>query len=134
MRGDSLVLLAQNNFSQNGGGGSSAVVLLIDLVIIVGTVAGLWKIFAKAGKPGWAALIPIYNAVVMLEIIGKPIWWIILLLIPCVNIIIGILLAVELAKCFGKGGGFAAGMIFLPFIFYPILGFGDARYRGPAPG
>jgi hypothetical protein len=133
MRGNSLILLAQNNISQNGGGGASPLILLIELGLLVVMLAGLWKIFAKAGKPGWAALIPIYNMVVLLEIVGKPIWWILLLLIPCVGFIIGILVAVELAKCFGKGGGFAVGMIFLPFIFYPILGFGDAQYRRPAP-
>ncbi|MGH7139466.1 MAG: DUF5684 domain-containing protein [Pirellulales bacterium] len=132
MRGDSLILLAQNNFPQNGGGGANAVILLIYLGIIVTMIAGLWKIFDKAGKPGWAALIPIYNMIVMLEIIGKPIWWILLLFIPCVGLIVSILLVVELAKCFGQGAGFAIGMIFLPFIFYPILGFGDARYQGPA--
>ena len=94
-------------------------------------IASMWKVFSKAGKPGWAILVPIYNMIVMLEIVGKPLWWIALMLIPLVNIVIGIMLVVDLAKSFGKSTGFAVGMIFLSFIFYPILGFGSAQYIGP---
>jgi len=86
--------------------------------------------FTKAGKPGWASIIPIYNAIVLLEIAGKPIWWIVLLFIPLVNFIVIIIVVIDLAKNFGKGTGFGLGLAFLPFIFYPILGFGDAKYRG----
>jgi hypothetical protein len=132
MNAASVALLAQNDFNQGGGGAAAGVVLIIELAILVVLIAGIWKIFTKAGKPGWAAIIPIYNLVVMLEIVGKPVWWVLLYLIPCVNVVVAILVAVELAKCFGQGAGFAIGMVFLPFIFYPILGFGDARYRGPA--
>ena len=102
------------------------------LAFIVLMIASLWKVFLKAGKPGWACIIPIYNVVVLLEIVGKPIWWIILYLIPLVNIIVIIIIYVALAKAFGKGVGFALGLIILPFIFYPILGFGDATYTKPA--
>lgn len=102
------------------------------LAFIVLMIASCWKVFVKAGKPGWACIIPIYNVVVLLDIVGKPIWWIILYLIPLVNIIIIIIIYVALAKAFGKGVGFALGLIFLPFIFYPILGFGDATYTKPA--
>ena len=131
----SITLFGQNNFPQNDntGGAAAGVILLIELALVIVIIAGLWKIVVKAGKPGWAAIMPIYNLVVMLEIIGKPIWWILLFFIPCVNIVVSILVAVELAKCFGQGAGFAVGMILLPFVFYPILGFGDSRYRGPAP-
>jgi ABC-type sulfate transport system permease subunit len=101
-------------------------------VITIIVIVALWKIFEKAGKPGWASLIPIYNVIVLLEIIGKPLWWIILLLIPLVNIIFGIWAVNLLSKSFGKNEGFTIGLIFLPFIFYPILGFGDAKYEGPA--
>lgn len=103
--------------------------LLIELVIIVFMVATMWKIFTKAGEPGWACLVPIYNACVMFKIAGKPMWWILLCLIPIVNIIIAILAAIGLANKFGKGGGFAVGLILLPIIFYPILAFGDAEYQ-----
>jgi len=103
--------------------------IVIQLALIVFFVAVMWKIFAKAGEPGWACLIPIYNTCVMLKIAGKPMWWFFLLLIPLVNIVIAILAAIGLANKFGKGGGFAVGLIFLPFIFYPILAFGDAEYQ-----
>jgi hypothetical protein len=102
------------------------------LAFIVLMIASLWKVFVKAGKPGWAAIIPIYNAVVLLDIVGKPIWWIILYLIPLVNIVIIIIVYVALAKCFGKGVGFALGLIFLGIIFFPILGFGSSTYKKPA--
>ncbi|NLH49194.1 MAG: signal peptidase I [Myxococcales bacterium] len=105
-------------------------VAIVYLAVVVFIIAGCWKVFTKAGKPGWACLIPIYNIIVLLEIVGKPVWWFILLLIPIVNFIIAIILNLALAKAFGKGGGFAAGLIFLPFIFIPILGFGSAQYQG----
>lgn len=107
---------------------------LIYLAIIAVALAGMWKVFVKAGQPGWAAIIPIYNVIVLLQIVGKPIWWIVLCLIPIVQIFVMILLAVELAKVFGKGIGFAVGLILLPFIFYPILGFGSAQYQGADGG
>jgi hypothetical protein len=125
------LLLAQGN-NDAGGGAGAAVVLLIELAIIIVVIIGWWKMFEKAGKPGWAAIIPIYNLIVLLEIIGKPIWWILLFLIPCVNFIVSILVALDVAKSFGKSAGFGVGLAFLPFIFYPILGFGDARYVGPS--
>lgn len=100
---------------------------IVLLVIIVSN----WKIYMKAGKPGWTSIIPIYNTVVLLEIVGKPIWWIILFFVPFVNVVIGYLVAHELARVFGKGIGYTLGLIFLPFIFYPILGFGKAVYTKP---
>jgi ABC-type sulfate transport system permease subunit len=103
----------------------------VGLIIAIVVIAGIWKMFSKAGEHGWAAIVPIYNAIVMLKVAGKPLWWIILLIIPFVNIIVGIIVAIAIAKAFGKGGGFAVGLIFLPFIFYPILGFGSAAYVGP---
>lgn len=90
----------------------------------------MWKVFTKAGKPGWAAIVPIYNTIVILEIVGKPIWWIILCLIPFVNIIVFLIILNELSKCFGRGVGTTLGLVFLPFIFWPILGFGSAQYQG----
>lgn len=99
--------------------------------------ASMWRIYTKAGKPGWAAIVPIYNIIVWLEIINRPVWWIALYFVPFVNLIIAIMMYVELAKVFGKGGGFAVGMILLSPIFVPLLAFGDSRYtdpRGAAPG
>ena len=105
---------------------------LFTLVFAVLVIAAIWKIFAKAGKPGWAALIPIYNIILLLEIVGRPTWWVILLFVPFANIVVLFILAFELAKSFGHDVGFGLGLAFLPFIFYPILGFGSSTYRGPA--
>jgi hypothetical protein len=106
--------------------------LFVYAAIVLLMIVSLWKIFSKAGQPGWAAIIPIYNYVVLLEIVGRPIWWIILLLVPCVNIVILIILMVDLAKSFGKDGAFAAGLIILGLVFFPILAFGSSEYQGPA--
>jgi len=122
---------AQDSSTEIHSAEVSPVGLVIGLVIVILMFAGLWKMFSKAGEPGWAAIVPIYNLIVMLKIAGKPLWWIILLIIPIVSLVVGIMVAVSLARAFGKGGGFAVGMIFLPFIFYPILGFGSATYVGP---
>jgi len=111
------------------GAAFGLVFMLVWLAVVVLVIAGLWKVFTKAGEPGWAAIVPIYNIIVLLKIAGKPIWWIILLLIPLVNIIVGIMVALGVARNFGKGVGFGIGLILLPIIFYPILGFGDAQYR-----
>lgn len=107
-------------------------VLMLGFMIVV--IAGIWKTFEKAGKPGWACLVPIYNMIVLLEIAGKPIWWILLMFVPLVNLIVSILMLVAVAENFGKSAGFGVGLAFLPFIFYPILGFGDAQYQGAAKG
>ena len=103
-------------------------ITIIWLAVVVLMLASMWVVFTKAGKPGWASLIPFYNAYVMLQIAGKPGWWLILLLIPIVNLIIAIIAYIALAANFGKGTGFAIGMIFLPFVFFPMLAFGDAKY------
>src|SRR5579864_2375630 len=104
---------------------------LVFIGLLVVALAGMWKMFEKAGQPGWACLVPIYNIFILVRIVGKPDIWVLFMLIPFVNFIIGILLAIEVARVFGKGTGFGIGLIFLPMIFYPILGFGDARYLGP---
>ena len=110
--------------------GLSAGVMILALIAAVFGIVVSWKIFEKAGQPGWASLIPIYNVVVMLRIAGKPEWWIILMLIPFVNLVVAIMALVATAERFGKSTGFAMGMLFLPIIFYPILAFGDATYQG----
>lgn len=104
-------------------------ILIIYLASVIFTVASIWKVFTKAGKPGWACIVPIYNYIVMLEIAKKPMWWlVIILLVPIVNIVLLIMLINAIAISFGKRSGFTVGLIFLPFIFWPILGFGDAQY------
>jgi hypothetical protein len=121
-------------FAQNDTGGAIAgtLVLLIQLAILIAILAGAWKMFEKAGKPGWAAIIPIYNIIVILEICGRPIWWILLMLIPCVNIVIAVIVWIDVAKSFGKSELYGIGLAFLGFIFVPMLGFGSARYVGPS--
>ncbi len=102
---------------------------LVWLAVVVLTIAGLWKVFEKAGKPGWAAIVPIYNLVVLMEVAAKPLWWVLLMFIPFINIVVLLLVYIEVAHRFGKSTGFGWGMTFLGFIFLPILGFGDARYQ-----
>jgi hypothetical protein len=112
---------------------SGAVILVfVYLAVIVFEIAALWQVFVKAGHPGWAAIIPFYNYWVLLKIVGRPGWWLILYFIPLVNIVIWIIVAIDLSKSFAKSTGFAVGLILLSFIFIPILGFGPARYAGPA--
>jgi hypothetical protein len=110
----------------------NGIYVFVWLAILVFEIASLWMVFVKADEPGWAAIIPIYNYIVLLKVVGRPIWWIILLLIPIVNIIVWIFIVIDLAKSFSMGTGFAVGLFFLPFIFIPILGFGQADYAGAA--
>ncbi len=126
-------LLAQADYPiiPEGGGAGGAIGGIVWLAIVVLSLAGLWKVFVKAGKPGWAAIIPFYNLFVMLQVAGKPGWWIILMFIPFVNLIVLIIAMIALAKSFGKGTGFGIGLALLGFIFIPMLGFGDSKYLGP---
>ena len=128
----STILLAQGQFPQSSAGSAIGGMLcsLIYLAVIVLVIAGWWMTFTKAGKPGWAALVPFYNVICLLQIARKPEWWLILCLIPIVGIVIFIIVGIEVAKNFGKETGFGVGLGLLPFIFYPILGWSDAQYRG----
>ena len=111
-------------------GGSSAVLWIIYIAVVVFGIVTMWRVFEKAGQPGWAAIIPIYNAYILLKIAGKPGWWLVLLFIPVVDIVIYILAYIALAQKFGRSDAFAIGLIFLPIVFFPILAFGDAQYQG----
>ncbi|QDS92924.1 hypothetical protein FF011L_16790 [Roseimaritima multifibrata] len=106
------------------------VIFVIYIAVLILVIAGMWKVFVKAGKPGWAAIVPIYNIIVLLEIAKRPLWWVVLFFIPLVNFIIAILVSLDVAKYFGKSQAFGLGLAFLGPIFFPILGFGDARYLG----
>ena len=125
--------LAQVEYQTSSGGGGiiGAIFGLVWLAIVILSIVGLWKLFEKAGKPGWAAIVPIYNCIVMLEIVGKPIWWIVLFFIPFVNIVIIVMVLIALAKSFGKSAGYGIACIFVGFILLPMLGFSDAKYLGP---
>jgi uncharacterized membrane protein YhaH (DUF805 family) len=127
-------LLAQETSDYRTSNAPGPVFWICYTVVLVLLIAAIWKVFSKAGQPGWAAIIPIFNVYVMCKVAGRPGWWLLLLLIPIVNFIVAIILSIDIAKNFGKGVGFAIGMIFLPFIFWPILGFGSAQYQAaPAP-
>jgi len=102
--------------------------LVFVLAIAVVMLISMWKIFSKANQPGWAILIPIFNMITLLKVVRKPVWWILLMLIPFVNFIIIILIYLELAKVFGKDTGYGLGIVFLPIIFLPMLAFGDSKY------
>jgi hypothetical protein len=110
----------------------AAIGAVLYVVVLVFEIAALWKVFTKADEPGWWAIIPIANIIILLKIVGRPWWWIILWIIPIVNIVIAIIVVIDWAKSYGKSGGFAVGLFFLGFIFVPILGFGSATYVGPA--
>ena len=111
---------------------AGAIIGIVYLAVVILMIASMWKIFVKANEPGWAAIIPIYNIIVLLKITGKPIWWIVLFLVPVVSFVAAILIYVSFAKSFGKSTGFAVGMILLPFVFLPMLAFSDSTYQGPA--
>lgn len=126
------LVLAQSNGSGSAAGGIIGILfLLFYLAVIVLVIAGGWKMFAKAGQPGWGILVPILNIYFMCKIAGRPGWWVILFFIPIVSLIVAIILMIDIAKSFGKGIGFGLGLAFLGFIFMPILGFGSAEYHGP---
>lgn len=104
---------------------------LVSFVLMVIMIIGYWKVFTKAGEAGWQSIIPIWNVIVLLKIAGRQWWWILLMLIPIVDIVILAIVYLDIAKSFGHGIGFALGLIFLPFIFWLILGFGGSQYVGP---
>ena len=111
-----------------GGFGS-----ICSLVVFLLFVIGAWKMFVKAGHPGWAAIIPIYNIYIILKIVGRPGWWLILFIIPIVDIVILLLVSVDLAKSFGKSAAWGIILLFfLNVIGYLILGWGSDQYQGPS--
>lgn len=106
-----------------------AALVIIYLAIIALMIVSMWKIFTKAGKPGWACIVPIYNIIVLLDIVKKPWWWILLFLIPLVNIVFGIWVFHRLSRSFGHDAGFTIGLIILGIVFIPILGLGKDEYK-----
>lgn len=107
----------------------SGTMLIFEIVWIVMVIAGLWMTFAKAGKPGWGAIIPFYNTYLILKVAGRPGWWLILYFIPLVNIIIALIVSIDVAKNFGHGGGFGVLLWLFAPIMYLVLGFGGSQYR-----
>ena len=116
---------------ENTGAIFGLIALTTYAAVILFLVIGMWKVNTKAGQPGWACLIPIYNFIVLIQIAGRPLWWIILMFIPCVSLLAYAAVCIDIAKSFGKGAGFGIGMCLLSPIFFPILGFSAAEYQGP---
>lgn len=116
--------------SYGGAGGGDIFSLIIGIVVALVMIAGMWKMFSKAGEPGWASIIPFYNAYVLFKITWGSGIKFLLLLIPIANIVVVIMTQIKLAKAFGKSTGFAVGLILLPPIFYVILGFDSSEYLG----
>ena len=110
-----------------------AIILLTVLMVAIGVflIASLWITVDKAGRPGVSQIIPIWNYIELVRISGKPLWWVLILVVPIVNFIVLIIVYNEIAKAFGKDAGFTVGLILLPFIFWPILAFGNATYTAP---
>jgi len=117
----------------NAAAAVSGVFLVISLIFAVIGIIIMWKVNTKAGQPGWAAIIPIYNIYVWLKIAGRPGWWLVLMLIPFVNIVISVIVSIDIAKSFGKDTVFGVvGLWLFSLIGYAIIAFGGAQYRGPA--
>ena len=116
--------------------GFIGILLILILAIAIFMIVVKWKMYEKAGKPGWAAIIPFYNTYVLFELVGMKGWYVFLAFIPFVGSIIlavmNIIANVKLAKCFGKSDGFAVGLVLLNIIFLPILAFDDSTYEAPA--
>ena len=107
--------------------------IILILAIVVFLIITEWRIFEKAGQPGWACIVPIYNIIILLAIAGKPWWWIFLMCIPFAGIIFTIIVYHNISLNFGKDAGFTVGIVLLPIVFLPILAFGDAKYKGKGP-
>ncbi|NBD12638.1 MULTISPECIES: DUF5684 domain-containing protein [Corallococcus] len=129
---DEQQLQMMQQMQEHQSAGPGPLFWIIYLAVIGLAIAGIWKTFTKAGEPGWAAIVPFYNIYVMTKIVGRPAWWVVLAILPCVNIIALFIIGIDMAKSFGKGTGFGIGLALLGPIFYAILGFGDAQYQGPA--
>lgn len=108
-------------------------VIVVFLALAILTIVAKWKAFEKAGRKGWVSLIPFYNYAVMLELANEPLWWIALLFVPVANIVTAIIVLHRISRTFGHGGGFTAGLVFLPFVFWPILAFGTSKYENTFP-
>jgi hypothetical protein len=127
----SALVLQEMPDQTKGAAAIGGVMTIVMLAVLVVFIIGLWKVFTKAGQPGWAVLIPIYNAYVLTQIAGRPGWWVVMLLIPFVNIVFGLLLAIDIAKAFGQSAAWGVVLLFLlGGIGYLVLGFGSYSYQG----
>ncbi len=111
-----------------------SVMMLVMFAVLTLMIVGMWKLFEKAGRPGWASIVPFYNTYVMLEIAGRPTWWFaVILLVPVAQTVFSIILAIDFVKSFGKSLGYAVLSIVFPFVIYPVMAWdAQTRYVGPA--
>jgi Family of unknown function (DUF5684) len=107
-------------------------ILAVELIAAVMSVMVMWTIYERAGQPGWASLVPIYNMIVLMNVAGRPAWWFLLMGIPIVNLVIWFMICMDLAVAFDRGIPFAAGLFLVPFVFFPLMAFGEPDYVGPA--
>ncbi|HSX16908.1 MAG TPA: DUF5684 domain-containing protein [Patescibacteria group bacterium] len=117
--------------SSPSGGFLAGYFVFIGIFTVI-MIVSMWKVFTKAKQPGWASLVPIYDTLVLLKIVGRPWYWLLLMMIPIVNIVLAVIVYNDLSKSFGKGVGMTLLLLFLPFIGLPMLAFGSAQYQGPA--
>jgi hypothetical protein len=123
-----------------------AVIFVLLLAVAIVVAIAMWKAFKKAGKPGWASIVPIYNTIVLVQIAKVPTWYLAFLFAPVLGfipvlgqlltitaIVFGFIINVKIAKQFGKTGGFGIGLSLVPVVFWPILGFGKAQYQSTEP-
>ncbi len=113
------------------GAGFMIVYYVICLALAIVMLVAMWKMFVKAGKPGWACIVPFYSQYCLFDIAMGNGWLFLLSFVPCVNFVMAILCYFRLAKAFGRGTGFGFGLVFLTPIFMMILGFGKDEYIGP---
>jgi hypothetical protein len=103
---------------------------LITLAIVAAALAGMWKAFEKMGRKGWEGIVPIYNLYILLQVLGRPVIWLVLCIIPLVNIFAIIVLCIDVAKGFGKTTGYGVLLGLFGFVMWPILGFGKDQWQG----
>ncbi|MDA8274886.1 MAG: DUF5684 domain-containing protein [Actinomycetota bacterium] len=113
--------------ASKGSGGN----LTLTIGFVALEVIGLWGVFAKSGRPGWWALVPVFDLFVLLRVVGRPWWLAVLFFVPVVDVVVAIVVFHALAKSFGKGVAYTVGLLVLGFVFVPVLGFGSAEYLGP---
>lgn len=119
--------LAADDAARQVAGAMSSTMMLVIFAVMILMIAAMWKVYERAGEPGWAVLVPIYNIYVLCKVARMSPWWILALIIPIVNIVVSFALSFGVAKRFGKGAGYGIGLTLLPFIFWPMLAWGDAQ-------
>lgn len=129
---DTTIVISNLSAGSHVSGAAVAAYFIFLGVLVILQIIGFWKVFVKAGRPGWAALIPFYNLYTECKVAKRPGWWLILFFIPFVNIVVWFIVAIDIAKNFGKGTGFGVLLAIFPMIVALVLGFGSAQYSDGA--